>query len=153
MLVSSVQNNNSLWGWCSSVVFIRGWICFLIIYYLQLSWKYGCVFPFGYQNQELMISYAGGIIRRGFLGQAAWLLEPLVPAPVFLWGMLWAAYSLTAVLFLNLVVSVLPASGYLPVLFCGMFLAYPLFEENMYGRKDIFIILVLLFFYLRRLIF
>jgi len=111
-------------------------------------------FPNMYTWEELLISYEGGFIRRGLIGQLLYLADRLLPRPlpayrlyplalcylvlycVLLYGFLYFSHKKLTDVFDPLVVAFLFIS---PALFL-----LPVTDRYVFGRKDLFIAILLL---------
>jgi hypothetical protein len=96
-------------------------------------------FPRSYTWSELLISYQGGFMRRGLLGEAGYLLHPVVGADLAISFLVVAAYLCVAAA----VVVGASRRWSLPVLLCLVspgLLLFPVWDFEAFGRKDVFIL-------------
>lgn len=111
-------------------------------FYVVSSQKLFKVFPTGYVWSELMINFQGGFVRRGILGEIGYQLDPIVPAKYFLISVVTCGYCLMAVSLVVLArkTDILVAFSFL---LSPVTLLLPIYDEQAYGRKDVFIVLAL----------
>ena len=99
-------------------------------------------FPSDYSWSEMMINYQGGLMRRGLVGELAYLINCIMPASYFMTGTLLVAYGVTlTILVVGLRLADSFPGAYLPLSPVG-----PLFvfhDPHAFGRKDAFILLAL----------
>ena len=101
-------------------------------------------FPNMYTWEELFISYEGGFIRRGLMGQLLFLADRVLPMPifylvlyfVFFYTFLYISYKKLTGVFDPIVVAFIFIS---PVIFL-----LPATDRYVFGRKDLFIEIILL---------
>lgn len=97
-------------------------------------------FPNTYVWSDLLIGYQGGFIRRGLLGEIAFLLQPVIGADTFLTLIVAAAYVVTAVAVVALVCARFSYAGLLFLLSPAGLLFPANDPAGAYGRRDVFII-------------
>jgi hypothetical protein len=93
-----------------------------------------------YSWTELLISYAGGFMRRGLLGEMAWQARSVVEPRLLLSVLVWCAYTGVAIWFVRLVMG-RPSLSSLMFLFSPALLLLPLYDFEAFARKDAFIVL------------
>ena len=97
-------------------------------------------FPTSYAWSELMIAYQGGYVRRGLLGELAFLLDGTVGAEAVLAIVVAAAYAGVLVCFVRAARAAPRWIGMLFVLSPATLL-FPLLDPDAFGRKDAAILL------------
>lgn len=109
-------------------------------------------YPSSYVWSELLISYEGGFVRRGLLGEIAYLLHPYISAQAFLTSFFLLVYVAIAARVIYLACSHL-TFGSLLFLVSPVALAFPLNDPEAYARKDALIVatFLLALFLVRRL--
>jgi hypothetical protein len=100
-------------------------------------------FPVSYTWTESMVNYAGGYVRRGLLGEVAYNLDWLIPAPFFITAIVLVAYLFVAGWF-SLAVARGPSLGVVMLLLSPATILFPIYNPGAFGRKDIFIVAALL---------
>ncbi|SFZ81162.1 hypothetical protein SAMN02983003_0348 [Devosia enhydra] len=93
-----------------------------------------------YSWTELMLSYAGGFMRRGLLGELAWQLRHVISPQLLLTALVWLAHTAVAIWFVRLVLG-RPGLASLMFLFSPALLLLPLYDFEAFARKDAFIVL------------
>lgn len=96
-------------------------------------------YPSSYVWSELLISYEGGFVRRGLLGEIAYLVHPVVSAQVFLTGLFLVVYVAVAATVIRLVCAHLNFAALL-FLVSPVALAFPLNDPAAFARKDALIV-------------
>jgi len=92
-----------------------------------------------YAWTELLLSYRGGFMRRGLLGEIAFSLRDVIEPRLLLGVLVWLAYAFVALWFVRLVCSRLSLGG-LMFLLSPALLLLPAYDFEAFGRKDIFIV-------------
>lgn len=110
-----------------------------IVLYALGAMHLGGAWPSSYVWSELLISYQGGFVRRGLLGEVAYLLYPLVSAQLWLPVLFFALYLLVAVRVIVLVVGNLTFPSLLFAL-SPVALSFPVNDLEAFGRKDVVLI-------------
>lgn len=110
----------------------------VVLYAIAAAVFWGA-FPSSYVWSELLISYEGGFVRRGLLGEIAYLLHPLVSAQVFLTVLFFAVYVAIAARVIFLACARLNFGGLLFVL-SPVALTFPLNDPAAFARKDALIV-------------
>ena len=93
-------------------------------------------FPGSYVWTELMINYQGGPVRRGLLGEAAFRLNGLVAASLFLAAVMLSLY-LAVGAWIVLRVGRFPEFATVLFLISPATLLFPIYDFEAFGRKDI----------------
>jgi hypothetical protein len=96
-------------------------------------------YPSSYVWSELLISYEGGFVRRGLLGELAYLLHPIVSARVLLTGLFLVVYVAVAASVIRLVCAHLNFAALL-FLVSPVALTFPLNDPAAFARKDALIV-------------
>lgn len=110
-----------------------------IVLYAFSARRFWDGFPSSYVWTELLISYEGGFIRRGLIGEIAYLLHPFLSAQVLLSAVFFVLYVAVAVRVILLAVGNLNFPSLLFVL-SPVALSFPFNDVEAYGRKDVVII-------------
>ena len=100
-------------------------------------------FPRAYVWGEALINYAGGFVRRGLLGDMAYRIDWLLPAPLFVVILLVALYLFVATWFV-VAANRMGTFGALLFIASPAGLLFPLLDFEAFGRKDIFIVAALI---------
>src|SRR5437868_5121207 len=110
---------------------------FLILYTFAFA-NFFSQFPTSYAWSDLMIGYQAGYVRRGFLGQIAFLLDGSLGARSVLATLVALSYIAVVIAFTTLARR---TSAYIGMLFLlsPATLLFPLLDPNAFGRKDAFI--------------
>ncbi len=115
---------------------LTGLICLLVI---GAAVGFLAGYPRTYTWSELLLSYQGGFVRRGLLGEIAFRLLPL--PPVYSLSILIVAAYLYTTISIGLLTSRLSGWAMPLFLFAPTGLIYPVLIAQAYGRKDVFVIL------------
>jgi len=126
---------------------LLGMACVLVITLLySKSIQYFYHFYPNWVNSELLINYGGGFVRRGLLGQIAFLTREtfgITPARCFLL-LFSVAYLIQMFVFLWLSTLVRRKMYVLLFALSPALLLFPAYDLSAFGRKDVFITLGLL---------
>lgn len=109
-----------------------------VLYVLQAQ-RFWNGYPNSYVWSELLISYGGGLVRRGLLGELAYLLTPWLSAQASLTAFFIVLYIVVA-LRIILLASRNLTFGSLLFLLSPAALLFPLNDIAAFGRKDVVII-------------
>lgn len=110
-----------------------------IVLYAIADANFWRAYPASYVWTDLLISYEGGFVRRGLLGEIAYLLHPLVSAQAFLTGLFFVVYVGIAARIIHLACAHLNF-GSLLFLVSPVALAFPLNDPGAFARKDAIIV-------------
>jgi hypothetical protein len=114
-------------------------LAWLVVLYALSAARMLAQFPGSYVCSDLLISWSAGYVRRGLLGELAYLLQPRVGAQLLLTGLVTFFYVLVAVRVIALVGRDLTFAGVL-FLVSPATLQFPGNDIEGYGRKDVFIL-------------
>lgn len=99
-------------------------------------------FPRSYTWSELLLNYQGGFMKRALIGEVAYRLRSIIPPREFIFSVVLTAYlaaSAVAALALRLPAKL---SGILMLVSPASFL-FPIYDEAAFGRKDAFVVLII----------
>lgn len=110
--------------------------------YLAAAHIFHATFLHNWTWSELFLHYEGGLVKRGLLGQVAYLVDPLLSARHFLTLVVLCAYlACSAILVFELRLAATLAG--LLLLFSPGGLLFPIYDRHAFGRKDVFVFLAL----------
>ena len=101
--------------------------------------RFHAAYPEGYSWSEMLINYQGGLLRRGLVGELAYRLNPVVPARLFVTGLLYASY-MGAIGYLVFGLRLARSLSGLALLVSPLGLLFAAHLPVAFGRKDVFIL-------------
>ena len=110
-----------------------------VVLYAAAAAVFWGAFPSSYVWSELLISYEGGFVRRGLLGEIAYLLHPFVSTQAFLTVLFFAVYVASAARVIYLACVRLNYGALLFVV-SPVALTFPLNDPAAFARKDALIV-------------
>jgi len=145
MTVRKYQNGEFACPGATSRALIRHWLALgaataIVIYATAQAWiAHLQKFPINYSWSDLLLSYRGGFIRRGLLGEIAYQLSPLISAKYFLAGAAIACHFTVIAWLVLLSARTRTTIGLMFLLSPGTLL-FSVYDPVVFGRKDFIII-------------
>ncbi len=112
----------------------------LSLLYVDAGARLFGTFPRTYSWSELLISYNGGFVRRGLLGEIGYRADRWVGADLGITGLLVLSYIAVATIAVVAVFRSPTLPGFLCLVSPGLLL-FPLWDFEAFGRKDILLVL------------
>jgi hypothetical protein len=94
-------------------------------------------FLHGYGWSELLINYQGGFVRRGLLGELAFLVHPYISVKTFFISVLGVMYFLFLALFVS-IYKFLTIEALTYYFFCPALFSFWIGDTDSFGRKEIY---------------
>lgn len=130
-----INSSQRLFGMALMLLFF----CYFVFRVYWASVDLGNQFPDNYSWSDLLISYQGGFTRRGLFGSILYYLDEIFPAQILGVIIIFITYIFVSLYILILSIRNISLGTFLFIV-SPLTLLFPLDDNYIFGRKDIFIV-------------